>query len=71
MRISKMEWLYLFECHDSHQLPDAGDVGVTETQQGEQSVCLSNDREEDTIQALINMAVFTLHDWTATQFVYR
>lgn len=70
MRKSKMEWLYLFECHDSHQLPDAGDVGVTETQQGEQSVCLSKDREEDTM-ILINMTVFTLHDWTAKQFVYR
>lgn len=40
------KWLYLFQCHNTHQLTNAGDIGVTETQQGEQSVGLSNERGE-------------------------
>lgn len=36
---------YLLQRHDAHQLPDTGDIGVTEAQQGEQRVCLSNERE--------------------------
>lgn len=44
--------LYLFQRNNTHQLPDAGDIGVTETQQGEQSVSLSNDTEEDMIQSV-------------------
>lgn len=36
--------MYLFQCHDTHQLSNTGDIGVTETQQGEQSVCLSDER---------------------------
>lgn len=36
--------MYLFQRHDTHQLSNTGDVSVTETQQGEQSVCLSDER---------------------------
>lgn len=38
--------MYLFQCHDTHQLSNTGDIGVTETQQREQSVGLSNERED-------------------------
>lgn len=48
------KWLYLFQCHNTHQLTNAGDIGVTETQQGEQSVGLSNERE-DTIQSVLDV----------------
>lgn len=37
---------YLFQRHDAHQLPNTGDIGVTEAQQGEQSVCLSGEGGE-------------------------
>lgn len=49
---NKKRWkkrLYLFECHNTHQLSNTGDISVTEAQQREQSVCLSNERERDTI----------------------
>lgn len=38
---------YLLQCHDTHQLSNTGDIGVTESQQREQSVGLSNDRERE------------------------
>lgn len=40
----KPQQMYLFQRHDTHQLSNTGDIGVTETQQGEQSVCLSDER---------------------------
>lgn len=40
----KTQQMYLFQRHDTHQLSNTGDIGVTETQQGEQSVCLSDER---------------------------
>lgn len=36
--------MYLFQRHNTHQLSNTGDIGVTEAQQGEQSVCLSDER---------------------------
>lgn len=47
--------LYLLQCHDTHQLSNTGDIGVTETQQREQSVGLSNKREEDMKQSVLNV----------------
>lgn len=35
---------YLLQRHDAHQLPNTGDIGMTEAQQREQRVCLSNER---------------------------
>ncbi len=52
----KKKWLYLFQCHNTHQLSNTGDIGMTETQQGEQSVGLSNEREEDIIQSVSNVS---------------
>lgn len=40
----KPQQMYLFQRHDTHQLSNTGDIGVTEAQQGEQSVCLSDER---------------------------
>lgn len=40
----KQKQMYLFQRHDTHQLSNTGDIGVAETQQGEQCVCLSDER---------------------------
>lgn len=39
--------MYLFQRHDAHQLPNTGDISVTEAQQGEESVCLRGERERE------------------------
>lgn len=49
--------LYLFQCHNTHQLSNTGDIGVTEAQQGEQSVCLSQERVEH-IQSVLNVLYY-------------
>lgn len=55
-RGKKRQQMYLFQRHDTHQLPDAGDIGVTETQQGEQSVCLSDERgQHDSVSAQLSL----------------
>lgn len=47
---------YLLQCHDSHQLSNTGDIGMTETQQREESVGLSNDREKHMMQSVLNVS---------------
>lgn len=48
--------MYLFQRHDTHQLSDTGDIGVTETQQGEQSVCLRDERgRHDSVSAELGL----------------
>lgn len=51
---TKTKRFYLFECHNTHQLSNTGDIGMTETQQREQSVGLSNEKE-DMIQSVLNV----------------